>query len=210
MRRLKRSASMSGEGRAAEGAESRRAVPYWNGLEACRLGLMGLRLRWPDGGSGSDWRWNEGQKKMKMMMRGSSSCILALLLACGIESCEGRRQMGAIYETEVIRLESGDSVRILTSSGVALKDGRHGQLIEFYPFIGLEDTLRLKRVARELWPHVYSALDLTEIQFVALRATTRASNPTIGATTFKWYGVVAERDGNGRWRLAGDSLPLRY
>ena len=136
-----------------------------------------------------------------------SSDRAIFVLICGVAACNTAIQ-SAKSEEGIIYLSSQDSVEIVASLPVTVRDGSVGWLVEYHPFIGLGDTLRLRQVTVALWPRIRPTLNLTDVDFVALRATTRRKQKSIGIVRFEAYGFVAKPRLDGNWYLVGDSIPL--
>ena len=97
-------------------------------------------------------------------------------------------------------MPSGDSIEVV-AVGPAIVSGKPpGVLFTYYPFVSLEDTSRIGRIAAELWRvQVKPTLGSPEPEFVVLQATSRRAGPIRGYVLVVNYGVVLERRGDGNW-----------
>ncbi len=116
-----------------------------------------------------------------------------------------------IIRPTMIRLASGDSVLFVATGPYLEPQGDTGMMYEYHPFIPMQDTLRLRAQALDLWKVVKPRADSLKSAFVVLLATTRYTElrgvPQPHAVSN--YGFVIERRGDGRWYLlnTGDPVP---
>ena len=133
-------------------------------------------------------------------------CLTAAISSLSLSNCNSR-PLRDYNVASIGRLSTGDSVEILDITAVTLEDGRRGRLVEFHPFVSIRDTLRLRKIVIALWPVIKPRLGIEDIEFVAMRATTRRRG-VVGVVTFDAYGFAAQRRRDGNWYLAGDTLML--
>lgn len=110
----------------------------------------------------------------------------------------------------VLRMPSGDSVEVV-AVGAAIVSGKPpGLLFTYHPFVSLEDTSRIERIAAELWRvHVKPTLGSPEPDFVVLQATSRRAGPIHGSVSVVNYGVVLERRSDGNWYFLNSAVRVQ-
>lgn len=128
----------------------------------------------------------------------------AALVLLGLYGCspgEDRRASGGL-----VHLPSGDSIEVV-GVGPAVVPGRPpGLLFTFHPFQPVSDTVRIRRLAEEIWRvRVKPQLPLPPPGFVVLQATSRRAGPVVGVIQAVTYGVVLERREDGHWYYIGTS-----
>ena len=105
-----------------------------------------------------------------------------------------------VKEQAVFHLPSGDSIEVVGIGPAVVPDRTAGLLFTFYPFVPIADTVRIRRVAAELWRvRVKSQLPAPPPSFVVLQATSRRAGPINGIARFENYGIVLERRADGNW-----------
>jgi len=107
----------------------------------------------------------------------------------------------------LVRFASGDSVELIKSGPIYLATGQAGFLISFQPFVAIEDTLKLRVVAGEVWTWLRPHLDSNPPPFAVLQATTARSRPTLGIQQAHGYNFVVERHADGKWYFVNETKP---
>lgn len=106
----------------------------------------------------------------------------------------------------IIHLPSGDSVEMVAIGEAVVPDRPPGLLITYHAFFPPEDTVRVQRVAAELWrARVKWQLSSPAPGFVVLQATSRRAGPTKQLERATTYGIVLERGEDGKWYYFGSS-----
>ncbi len=114
---------------------------------------------------------------------------------------------GAPAAGQMMHLATGDSVRVLTTGPAIVPNQKPGLLVEYNPFLSLDDTSALRREALALWSVLRSRVDSLNPPFVVLRATTRQPQ-LIGYQSVRNYGFVLERRADGRWYFLHETTPV--
>ena len=108
---------------------------------------------------------------------------------------------------QVMRLSSGDSVRVLGTGPAIVPNEKPGLLVDYNPFLSLDDTVALKREALALWSALRPRIDSLNPPFVVLRATTRKPQ-LIGYQSVRNYGFVLEKRPDGKWYFLHEPTPV--
>ncbi len=108
---------------------------------------------------------------------------------------------------QTVQLATGDSVRLLATGPAIVPNQKPGLLVEYNPFLSLDDTAALRREALGLWSALRPRVDSLNPPFVVLRATTRRPQ-LIGYQSVRNYGFVLERRADGRWYFLHESTPV--
>ena len=102
---------------------------------------------------------------------------------------------------------SGDSISILGSGPAVVANRSTGILVDYNPYLSLNDTVALKREALELWSVLRPHVDSAAATFVVLRAIGRAPE-LVGYQTERAYGLLIEKRTDGKWYLLREGSPL--
>jgi hypothetical protein len=99
-----------------------------------------------------------------------------------------------------VHLEAGDSVEVAGWYTAVVPDRSQGLLLGYHPFIPMQDTLGLRRIAVALW-HAYARPVAEEhgVDWVVLQSQSWPDPRAVVPTTRKTYGVVLERRADGNW-----------
>jgi len=108
---------------------------------------------------------------------------------------------------QTVQLATGDSVRLLATGPAIVPNQKPGLLVEYNPFLSLDDTTALRREALGLWSVLRPRVDSLNPPFVVLRATTRRPQ-LIGYQSVRNYGFVLERRADVRWYFLHESTPV--
>ena len=131
--------------------------------------------------------------------------ILRGALVLGLVGAFGHNR---VFAQGPIRLASGDSIAIIARGPIVGADGR-GLLVRFYPYSSLNDTLRLQRLALQLWTIVRRDISASGVSWAALQATNQTPGPHVGVWSIENYGFLFERRSDGKWYLSGSSTALK-
>src|SRR2546427_101899 len=119
--------------------------------------------------------------------------VLVLGLAPGICRAQAPRADG------MLRFASGDSVELITSGPIQLASGTTGLVLQYHPFVPVEESSQLKKIATQLWRWLRPKIDTNPPPFVVLTATTGRANPPPGLRKLQNYNYVVERRADGQW-----------
>ncbi len=147
-------------------------------------------------------------------MRRRNVVLLACLvgvLGCGRSQPQGH--FGAYRRTDnkILRLASGDTFTVYRVKYWLLRDGSPPALqLEYAPPFPVSDTARLHALTYRLWPAFAPYVRAADTRVAILTATNLVwrGNALAWRATFNHFGLIAERDSAGTWRLNGERFPL--
>ena len=136
-------------------------------------------------------------------MRRMIAAASAMMLSAGISALAV-----AQVPSNVLTFSSGDSVELIRQGPIVLATGVVGWNVDYHPFVPVEDTVRLRAVAGQLWAWLRPQLDSTRPHaFVVLSSTTLRARPTFGISQGHGYRFVLEPRSDGKWYFDGEARP---
>jgi hypothetical protein len=134
-------------------------------------------------------------------------CLFLCTTGCG-DATPGRSvEIYGRFSNEIVHLPSGDSLEYQARIPVRVPEGP-GAVYMYYPFAPMDDTVRLKRIALDLFRSIRPGLDSASVAFVVMRAVDKRAADRVGVYEIKQYGVVVRRRAQG-WSLLEDTVLIR-
>ena len=110
----------------------------------------------------------------------------------------------------IVHLSPQDSVAIISTGPAQVPHQPLGLLVQFYPYSGLGDTLRLRHLAFGLWQQLRSHIDSAGTPWVVLQATDQTPGPHTGVWQVHNFGFVILKHDDGRWYQLHDTIPFEH
>ncbi len=139
-------------------------------------------------------------------MRDLVALILFAVLATA--PSRGGAQAAAPTPGAILHFPSRDSVEFISAGPMYLATGQPGFMIAFHPFQALDDSIRLRALAGEIWRWLRPQLDSTP-SFVVLQATSARAHPTFGVQVAHGQNLVLERRADGKWYFVDETKPAQ-
>lgn len=142
----------------------------------------------------------------------AAAAVVAVAAACG-EPPSVRGPFGAYAaQNQRLQLADGDTFTVYRVKHWTFADGSPPALqLEYASHVPMDDTLRLRREARRIWPSFAAYVDAVGVQAAIVTAThlTVRRKGIAWASRTSYFGVGAHRGPDGRWYLNGPpGLPL--
>src|SRR3989442_14620749 len=100
---------------------------------------------------------------------------------------------------KVLRLPSGDSVEFVTTGPILFGDGTRGVVVQYHPFVPVEESPRLTSIATQLWRWLRPHIDSNPPPVVVLMATTGRAHSGPGVRLLHNFNHVIEHRADGNW-----------
>jgi len=138
------------------------------------------------------------------------SLLSAFIIATGpLLAQEPVGQFGPYHwSNKELRLPAGDTFPIYRVKSWQFEDGTPPALqLEYEPPFAVSDSVRVRAELSHVWPAFapyVEALHLTRAIVTATNLSRHGAPPLPWAASFKSYGFVLERGGDGTWRVSGE------
>ncbi len=137
-------------------------------------------------------------------------------LALAVAACGGEGQLvgqfGPYYrQTKQLRLPSGETLIVYRVKHWTFANGQPPALqLEYEAPFPVSDTARLRALTRRIWPAFAPYVEGAGLRAAIVTATNlqRREAGRAWAAQMQHFGLIAERDSTGRWRLQGDTVTL--
>lgn len=137
---------------------------------------------------------------------------LVLIASAGCREGSPRSQFGEYSRhNKELRLASGDTFTVYRVKYWIFNDGSAPALqLEYEAPFPVSDTARLRVLAHRIWPAFAPYVEDLDLGAAVLTATNlrRSGSAFAWTARMQHFGLVAERDTAGIWRLRGDPRPL--
>lgn len=130
-------------------------------------------------------------------------CSLLFTTTLGAQDAPG--DFGPYHDRNMqLRLATGDTLVVYRVKYWSFDDGSAPALqIEYESPVSVDDTAAAFQQAIRIWPAFAPYVEKLDLSKAIITATnlTKKGGPGHWLTSFKHYGLIAERDGNGDWRI---------